>query len=101
MQITFSNFQIYKGVDAGNYAQPRFLADQDLVLCTYETLRKELNFVDLPHSDRKKILFFQLDQVIKLIFYYKGLRKPKRFMTTPSPLTAVNWWRVKIHYSHP
>ncbi|RWS11570.1 E3 ubiquitin-protein ligase SHPRH-like isoform X5 [Dinothrombium tinctorium] len=63
----------YSGVTTG-YIQPYDLADSDIVLITYETLQKELNFVDLPSSSR--------------------LRNPKRFSVTPSPLLAIRWWRL-------
>ena len=41
---------MYKGVMAQGYVQPRTLARHDMVITTYETLQKELNYVDLPHT---------------------------------------------------
>ncbi len=45
--------QVYSGVSKKGFTQPRTLARQDIVLTTYETLRKELDYVDLPHSNSK------------------------------------------------
>ncbi len=56
------------------YVQPYDLADNDIVLTTYETLRSELDFINLQHSNR--------------------FRYAKRFNSTPTPLIAVNWWRI-------
>ncbi|CAH1800276.1 unnamed protein product [Owenia fusiformis] len=69
---------IYNGVKT-KYIQPWTLANQDIVVCTYETLRTELNYVDLPHSNSES---------------GRRLRNPKRFMAIPSPIIAVEWWRV-------
>lgn len=38
------------------FIQPRTLSGQDIVVTTYETLRKELDYVDLPHTNSKFIL---------------------------------------------
>ncbi|KAH3735745.1 E3 ubiquitin-protein ligase SHPRH-like [Dreissena polymorpha] len=75
------NVLVYPGVGNGKkgYIQPQTLACQDIVITTYETLRKELDYVDLPHSNSAE---------------GRKLRHPKRFMAIPSPLTAVQWWRV-------
>ncbi|KAK4288850.1 hypothetical protein Pmani_038148 [Petrolisthes manimaculis] len=70
---------VYKGVATQGYIQPRDLAKFDIVITTYETLSRELNYVDLPHSNS------QLG---------RRFRHPKRFMATPSPLPCVEWWRV-------
>lgn len=50
------------------------MADNDIVLITYDTLRSELDYVDLQNSNK--------------------LRNPKRFNTTPTPLLSINWWRI-------
>lgn len=42
---------VYKGVASQGYIQPRDLAKFDIVITTYETLSRELNYVDLPHSN--------------------------------------------------
>lgn len=70
---------VYKGVATQGYMQPRFLGNFDIVITTYETLRQELNYVDLPHSNSEM---------------GRRFRHPKRFMATPSPLPCVEWWRV-------
>ncbi|XP_060077806.1 E3 ubiquitin-protein ligase SHPRH-like [Ylistrum balloti] len=70
---------VYTGVNKLGFIQPRTLAQQDIVITTYETLRKEIDYVDLPHSNSDTT---------------RAFRNPKRFMAIPSPLTAVEWWRV-------
>ncbi|OWF36325.1 E3 ubiquitin-protein ligase SHPRH [Mizuhopecten yessoensis] len=70
---------VYTGVNKLGFIQPRTLAQQDIVITTYETLRKEIDYVDLPHSNSDTTRKF---------------RHPKRFMAIPSPMTAVEWWRV-------
>ncbi|CAG2112442.1 unnamed protein product, partial [Medioppia subpectinata] len=75
VDCTDLNVYVYEGVkSAEGYVQPFDLADNDIVLTTYETLRSEIDFVDLHHSNR--------------------FRNPKRFNATPSPLLSINWWRV-------
>lgn len=70
---------VYKGVASQGYLQPRYLADFDIVISTYESLSRELNYVDLPHSNSEQ---------------GRRFRHPKRFMARPSPLPCVQWWRV-------
>lgn len=45
---------VYKGVAHQGYLQPRMLARFDLVVTSYETLSRELNYVDLPHSNSEQ-----------------------------------------------
>ena len=47
------DFQVYTGVANQGFIQPQTLASQDIVVTMYETLRKELNYVDLPHTNSK------------------------------------------------
>ncbi|XP_052831271.1 E3 ubiquitin-protein ligase SHPRH [Octopus bimaculoides] len=75
---TFKVF-VYEGVGRQRYISPYKLASYDIVVTTYETLCKELNYVDLPHM---------------ISSTGKKFRKPKRYMTIPSPMVAVRWWRV-------
>ena len=70
---------VYRGVQRQGYVQPQVLANQSLVITTYETLRKEINYVDLPHTSSTD---------------GRKLRKPKRYMAVPSPIVAVQWWRI-------
>ena len=70
---------VYKGVHQSGYIQPQTLANQDLVITTYQVLCKELSHVDLPHSKSQS---------------GRRMRHPKRYMAKASPLVAVQWWRV-------
>ncbi|XP_045197702.2 E3 ubiquitin-protein ligase SHPRH-like isoform X2 [Mercenaria mercenaria] len=73
------NVFMYNGVHKQGFIQPRTLAKQDIVITTYETLRKEIDYVDLPHCNSSE---------------GRKLRYAKRFMAIPSPMTAVEWWRI-------
>ncbi|XP_056151483.1 E3 ubiquitin-protein ligase SHPRH isoform X2 [Lampris incognitus] len=70
---------IYHGVKKHGFIQPRMLAEQDMVITTYDVLRSELNYVDIPHSNSKD---------------GRRFRNQKRYMAVPSPLVAVEWWRI-------
>ncbi|XP_026866989.2 E3 ubiquitin-protein ligase SHPRH isoform X3 [Electrophorus electricus] len=70
---------VYQGVKRHGFLQPHILAEQDVVITTYDVLRSELNYVDLPHSNSKD---------------GRRFRNQKRYMAVPSPLVAVEWWRI-------
>lgn len=70
---------VYQGVKRHGFMQPRALAQQDVVITTYDVLRSELNYVDIPHSNSAD---------------GRRFRNQKRYMAVPSPLVAVEWWRV-------
>lgn len=70
---------VYQGVKKDGFLQPHFLAEQDIVIITYDVLRSELNYVDIPHSNSEN---------------GRRLRNQKRYMAIPSPLVAVEWWRI-------
>ncbi|XP_041828321.1 E3 ubiquitin-protein ligase SHPRH isoform X2 [Melanotaenia boesemani] len=70
---------VYQGVKKHGFIQPRMLAEQDVVITTYDVLRSELNYVDIPHSNSKD---------------GRRFRNQKRYMAVPSPLVAVEWWRI-------
>ncbi|CAL1537482.1 unnamed protein product, partial [Lymnaea stagnalis] len=70
---------IYTGVARLGYIQPQTLAQQDIVITTYDVLRKELDYVNLPHTNSES---------------GRRFRHPKRFLATPSPMVAVEWWRI-------
>ncbi|KAG8583488.1 hypothetical protein GDO81_008442 [Engystomops pustulosus] len=70
---------VYQGVKKHGFLQPQMLAEQDVVITTYDVLRTELNYVDIPHSNSKD---------------GRRFRKQKRYMAIPSPLVAVEWWRI-------
>lgn len=70
---------VYQGVKRHGFLQPHMLAEQDVVMTTYDVLRSELNYVDLPHSNSEDARRF---------------RTQKRYMAVPSPLVAVEWWRI-------
>ncbi|XP_057200177.1 E3 ubiquitin-protein ligase SHPRH isoform X2 [Triplophysa rosa] len=70
---------VYQGVKRHGFIQPHILAEQDVVITTYDVLRTELNYVDIPHSN-------SIDG--------RRFRNQKRYMAVPSPLVAVEWWRI-------
>jgi len=76
---TSSSSQVYQGVKKHGFIQPHMLAEQDVVITTYDVLRSELNYVDIPHSNSKD---------------GRRFRNQKRYMAVPSPLVAVEWWRI-------
>ncbi|KAF4525763.1 hypothetical protein B566_EDAN002025 [Ephemera danica] len=69
----------FSGVQSNGFVQPRGLADHDIVITTYETLCKELDYVNLPHNNSTE---------------GRRFRNAKRYMALPSPLPCVQWWRV-------
>lgn len=69
----------YRGVQNHGFVSPLTFAKYDIVLTTYEVLKKELNFTDLPHINSAES---------------RSFRKPRRFRPVPCPLTALLWWRV-------
>nr|XP_033793202.1 E3 ubiquitin-protein ligase SHPRH isoform X2 [Geotrypetes seraphini]XP_033793203.1 E3 ubiquitin-protein ligase SHPRH isoform X2 [Geotrypetes seraphini] len=70
---------VYQGVKKHGFLQPHMLAEQDVVITTYDVLRTELNYVDIPHSNSED---------------GRRFRNHKRYMAIPSPLVAVEWWRI-------
>lgn len=69
----------YRGVQSHGFVSPLTFAKHDVVLTTYEVLKRELNFTDLPHANSSDSRLF---------------RNPRKFLPTPCPLTALAWWRV-------
>ena len=59
---------------------PRLLADNDIVLITFDVL-----MADLGHSDKNKYVAGEAGA---------NLRKRKRYRIVPSPLTMIKWWRI-------
>jgi len=49
--------QVYTGVNKLGYIQPQTLAKQDIVITSYETLRKEIDYIDLPHTKSQLLSF--------------------------------------------
>ncbi|NWW47123.1 SHPRH ligase, partial [Pedionomus torquatus] len=70
---------VYQGVKKHGFLQPHVLAEQEVVITTYDVLRSELNYVDIPHSNSED---------------GRRFRNQKRYMAIPSPLVAVEWWRI-------
>ncbi|KAJ8291165.1 hypothetical protein GJAV_G00022160 [Gymnothorax javanicus] len=70
---------VYLGVKKHGFIQPHVLAEKDVVITTYDVLRSELNYVDIPHSNSED---------------GRRFRNQKRYMAVPSPLVAVEWWRI-------
>lgn len=77
---------VYNGVFK-EYINPLHLISKDIILVTYETIRKEL------------------DRVRHHEFSIK-LRRPKNYAYPPSPLLAIKWWRIcldeaqMVEFSH-
>lgn len=71
--------KICRGVSYHGYIPPAKLACYDIVITTYNVLSAELDYVDLPHCNSAD---------------GRRFRNPKRFMSIPSPLPGVMWWRV-------
>lgn len=67
------------GVHGQGFIQPQVLANNDIVITSYETLCKELDYVDLPHCNAEE---------------GRRFRNAKRYMALPSPLPCIQWWRV-------
>lgn len=70
---------VLTGVQKCRYIPPSELAKYDIIITTYTTLSTELNYVDLPHCSSADSRQF---------------RNPKRYLTIPSPLLSVHWWRI-------
>ena len=70
-------------VDQMKQLQASILADNDVVLVTFDTLHRSLG-----HSDENK--FVRGDKSDGLA----NLRKRKRYRVVPSPLGLIKWWRV-------
>jgi E3 ubiquitin-protein ligase SHPRH len=71
------NILIYQGVSKQGYHQPTQLARRyDVIIITYETLRKELHFAKVNTGEKRT------------------LRKAASYMAPPSPLLAVRFWRL-------
>ena len=90
--------QRYRGVSQ-TYVSPFDLASSDIVLVTYETLRKEINHANSHEGETQEafgdppqsVYVFDLLQLVSRV-----LRHRKRYTCYPSPLPAVKWWRVSI-----
>lgn len=65
---------VYAGVNH-RYINPLRILSQDIVMVTYESLRRELDRVH--HQE-----------------FTRMLRKKKKWAYPPSPLLAIHWWRV-------
>ncbi|KAE8601657.1 hypothetical protein XENTR_v10013750 [Xenopus tropicalis] len=79
VQSSSLHVMVYQGVKKHGFLQPQMLAEQDVVITTYDVLRSELNYVDIPHSNSED---------------GRKFRNQKRYMAVPSPLVAVEWWRI-------
>ncbi|RXM34826.1 E3 ubiquitin-protein ligase SHPRH [Acipenser ruthenus] len=49
--VNYKQEDVYQGVKKHGFIQPHSLAEQDVVITTYDVLRTELNYVDIPHSN--------------------------------------------------
>nr|XP_032829241.1 E3 ubiquitin-protein ligase SHPRH-like [Petromyzon marinus]XP_032829242.1 E3 ubiquitin-protein ligase SHPRH-like [Petromyzon marinus]XP_032829243.1 E3 ubiquitin-protein ligase SHPRH-like [Petromyzon marinus] len=84
---------VYNGVKRDGFVQPRKLAQQDVVITTYDVLRSELSYVDLPYCNRGVGSAGGVDSLLSSEGG-RRFRQGKRYMALPSPLVAVHWWRV-------
>lgn len=66
---------IYEGINKSGWISPRDLATYDVVLTDYNIMSSEIHFTKQNRTDRQ-------------------MRNPSRFITLPSPLLLVEWWRV-------
>lgn len=68
---------VYQGVHGQGYHQPIQLArGYDIIITTYETLRKELYFAEVKTGEKRT------------------RRKAATYMAPPSPLLSVRFWRL-------
>ncbi|KAM3718745.1 E3 ubiquitin-protein ligase SHPRH [Dirofilaria immitis] len=68
---------MYRGLVNDGYKHPEYLATQDVVICSFETLRQEVYFIEArPRLD--------------------SLRYGKRRHIAPTPLLAMEWWRICV-----
>jgi E3 ubiquitin-protein ligase SHPRH len=68
---------VYQGVHGQGYQQPLQLArGYDVIIATYETLRKELYFAEVKTGEKRT------------------RRKAASYMAPPSPLLSVKFWRL-------
>lgn len=68
---------MYLGVEQQKFIDPEYFADLDIVLVSYETLTKEMYHVNISRG--KSGLYF---------------RQRKKFLAIPSPICAIQWWRI-------
>ncbi|VDK80081.1 unnamed protein product, partial [Dibothriocephalus latus] len=64
------------------FVQPAFLAAADIVLTTYSIVQRELGWASVSVEQRTGL------------GHRPHLRTAQRYLTTPSPLTCVIWWRL-------
>uniref|UniRef100_UPI00358FB451 E3 ubiquitin-protein ligase SHPRH isoform X2 n=1 Tax=Myxine glutinosa TaxID=7769 RepID=UPI00358FB451 len=77
---------VYGGVKQDGFIAPAVIASYDIVLTSYHVLRSELNYADIPLGGRSS--------AGKGVTQESRLRLTKRYMAVPSPLVAVEWWRL-------
>lgn len=79
------------------------LSQYDIVLTTYEVLRREIHFTALSEVKRYLIgrsvgKIFNIFTCFCFVFYSKKknfrFRDPKRYPALPCPLILIEWWRV-------
>lgn len=69
---------VYKGVSCQGYHQPAWIArNHDIIITTYEVLRKEIHFALAGGEERSR-------------------RVAATYMVPPSPLLSVQYWRLVL-----
>eukprot|EP00111_Clytia_hemisphaerica_P001175 TCONS_00003352-protein len=70
-------YMVYEGVKIHKFLPPKVLAEYDIIITSFNTLRQDFNYVKADDACRR-------------------LRHRKRYAVLPCPLLAINFWRMAI-----